>query len=229
MKKSSVIWKMPSDEFAELVKNKTSFTQILQHFGFKNKGGNHRTLKNRLKEEKINVDHLYNNFRNRHAQRISMPDLSSVMTVDSGYSRGSLKRRLLKNGMLKNKCYECGLTPEWNNKILVLVLDHINGVSNDHRLKNLRMLCPNCNSQQITFSGRNDRKVVTQYFCKCGKSKGRYSKQCKMCAKIFQRTRNRPSKDILVKDVEKLGYCGTGRKYKVSDNAIRKWLKTDGS
>jgi 5-methylcytosine-specific restriction endonuclease McrA len=38
---------------------------------------------------------------------------------------------------------------------LVLVLDHINGDRSDNRITNLRLLCPNCNSQQNTFAGRN--------------------------------------------------------------------------
>lgn len=33
-----------------------------------------------------------------------------------------------------------------------------------------------------------------------------------------------PSLDIILNDVEKLGYRGTGRKYGVSDNCIRKWI-----
>jgi hypothetical protein len=35
----------------------------------------------------------------------------------------------------------------------------------------------------------------------------------------------RPSLDILLKDIEEIGYKGTGRKYGVSDNSIRKWIK----
>lgn len=36
----------------------------------------------------------------------------------------------------------------------------------------------------------------------------------------------RPSYRTLQKDIEQLGYCATGRKYGVSDNAIRKWVAT---
>ena len=35
----------------------------------------------------------------------------------------------------------------------------------------------------------------------------------------------RPPFDVLSQDVKKLGYTGTGKKYGVSDNAVRKWLK----
>lgn len=38
---------------------------------------------------------------------------------------------------------------------LSLQLDHINGINNDHRLENLRFLCPNCHSQTNTYAGKN--------------------------------------------------------------------------
>lgn len=69
-------------------------------------------------------------------------------------SRVSIKRRLLKAGILKNACDECGVI-EWRGKPLAVQIDHRNGVSDDYRLENLRMLCPNCHSQTDTFSGRN--------------------------------------------------------------------------
>ena len=43
--------------------------------------------------------------------------------------------------------------------------------------------------------------------------------------RIEKRKVIRPDKEIILKDVEELGYSATGRKYGVSDNAIRKWLK----
>jgi hypothetical protein len=66
-----------------------------------------------------------------------------------------LKRRLFEEGLMENVCSVCGLKPKWNGKPLVLVLDHINGLYYDYRLENLRLVCPNCNSQLDTHSGRN--------------------------------------------------------------------------
>lgn len=48
---------------------------------------------------------------------------------------------------------------EWNGKEIKLILDHINGVCGDNRPPNLRLLCPNCNSQQLTHGGGNKGKT----------------------------------------------------------------------
>jgi 5-methylcytosine-specific restriction endonuclease McrA len=74
-----------------------------------------------------------------------------------GKSRYNVKMRLLRSGLLKDECSACGLT-HWRGKRLSLHIDHINGVKNDHRLENLRMLCPNCHSQTETYGGRNAKK-----------------------------------------------------------------------
>lgn len=72
-------------------------------------------------------------------------------------SRSSVRRRLLDEGILANACSHCGLT-EWRGKPISLHIDHINGVRDDHRLENLRMLCPNCHSQTPTYGGRNVKR-----------------------------------------------------------------------
>ena len=74
----------------------------------------------------------------------------------SGKSRHNIKHRLLRAGLLENRCEECGLT-EWQGKPLIVHIDHVNGIKNDHRLENLRMLCPNCHSQTETYGGKKHR------------------------------------------------------------------------
>ena len=73
------------------------------------------------------------------------------------YSTGKLKKRMIEDNLLKNICSECGVS-EWNKKKLVMQLDHIDGNSRNHKLKNLRMLCPNCHSQTDTYCGKNKTK-----------------------------------------------------------------------
>jgi len=65
-----------------------------------------------------------------------------------------LKNRLLKEGVIKNTCSKCGIS-EWNNLPLNMELDHIDGNRTNHKLENLRMLCPNCHSQTDTYRAKN--------------------------------------------------------------------------
>ena len=76
-------------------------------------------------------------------------------------SRHNIKSRLIRDGRLKNQCAICGMKPKWMGKPISLVLDHENGVNDDYRIGNLRLLCPNCNSQTDTFTSRNKSKMPT--------------------------------------------------------------------
>lgn len=72
------------------------------------------------------------------------------------YQTFKLNKRLLKEKILENKCSVCQID-SWNNLPISLHLDHINGESSDHRLENLRLLCPNCHSQTETYCGKNKK------------------------------------------------------------------------
>jgi len=60
----------------------------------------------------------------------------------------------------------------------------------------------------------------------CSVKISKNAKRCVKCNRINSRKIERPPLDILLKDIEKLGYKKTGEKYSVSDNTIRKWVKT---
>jgi 5-methylcytosine-specific restriction endonuclease McrA len=76
----------------------------------------------------------------------------------TSHSRHAVKRRLLQAGLLENRCETCGIS-EWLGRPLAIHIDHINGICDDHRLENLRMLCPNCHSQTDTYGAKNRRKL----------------------------------------------------------------------
>jgi hypothetical protein len=82
--------------------------------------------------------------------------------------RSSIKRRLLNEGILKNECCRCGIS-EWQGKPLSIQIDHINGVNDDYRLENLRMLCANCHSLTDTYGRRNVGKrfsaLIVPWLC----------------------------------------------------------------
>ena len=82
-------------------------------------------------------------------------DFSNIF-VENGMHGNSVINRIIKDYDIipHDKCWLCGLS-EWINGKLILEIDHINGISNDHRVENLRFLCPNCHSQTETFRSKN--------------------------------------------------------------------------
>jgi hypothetical protein len=55
-------------------------------------------------------------------------------------------------------CAICGIYREWSGRPLTFVLDHIDGDSTNNRRGNLRLICPNCDSQLPRFKSRNKGK-----------------------------------------------------------------------
>ena len=63
-----------------------------------------------------------------------------------------IKRYLLEQQ--NHKCAKCGIS-DWNNRPIVLELEHKDGNSNNNLRDNLECLCPNCHSQTPTYKNRN--------------------------------------------------------------------------
>lgn len=233
----SPIWKVSSEKFCEIVKQSSTITEILERFGLNNRGGNYRTLKQRIEEEGVDISHIrlgLGHNKGRIITKTRIP-LNEILVKGSNYSRQSLKKRLIQEGFLEDKCSMCGLKPEWNGQPLSLVLDHINGVYNDNRLPNLRLLCPNCNSQTPTFAGKQLKIRRNQQFCSiCTEPLGQFFKTeiCNLCRKklpkINHRKVERPSKEELEKMIWTKPTTHIAKDFGVSDKAVEKWCKSYG-
>ena len=92
-----------------------------------------------------------------------------IKLVNDGIRHGGGWRQHLKSLLVQAKwkvecCEICGLGPEWNEKSLVLQIDHINGDAGDHQFENIRLICPNCHSQTETFTGRKNKGATGRIY-----------------------------------------------------------------
>jgi hypothetical protein len=209
-----------------------SHFDAMVRLGVRPAGGNHATLKKYLALWGISTDH-FDWGGARPPKREALP-LEEVLVEGSNYQRKRLKRRLVEAGLKQLRCEMCGQGETWRGLRMGLILDHVNGVWNDNRLENLRFLCPNCNATLDTHCGRkNRRKVVDRECGYCGeKFWPKYAKQ-RFCSRPCGVRHNapalhrveRPPYDQLVAEIAATSYSAVGRKYGVSDNAIRKWVR----
>lgn len=202
-------------------------------------GSNNRTLKKIAKKYNFDFSHFKGQGWNLGKDSPNAIPLDQLLIKGSGARSDPLKKKLIKKGMLKEQCSECGQLPIWNEKPLTLELDHIDGDNTNNEFSNLRILCLHCHSQTLTFRGRKlkgekmkwNKEVKQQSKTKicnsCDNKIGNRTKTglCPSCISFKNRKVNRPSEEQLLKEIKETNYCAVGRKYGVSDNAIRKWLK----
>jgi len=222
------------EQMIDAIKTSVNISDVLRKVGLKVRPGNFSTFKKFVILNNIDISHLKgkNSYRHTGGGAKNTP-LSEILTKNSFYNRSHLKRRLLKDGLLKNECAICRSNGEWNGKPLVMILDHINGDNIDNRLDNLRMLCPNCNSQQLTFCRNVNRKRSIprnqrERCIDCGKPICSGSKRCKQCLGLQYRKPGRPSKEELEKMISEMTWVALGRKYSVCDNTVRDWARQYG-
>lgn len=148
----SKVYQVSDEEFKTIIANSFSYSEVLRTLGLGTRGGSSTdTLKRRIKELECSTEH-FNRGKSDAYQKYTMEE---ILVEDSNYvSISRLKTRLVNEGYLEYKCSCCGIN-EWLGKPISLQLDHINGNNRDHRIENLRFLCPNCHSQTDTYAGKN--------------------------------------------------------------------------
>ena len=216
---STLIEQIPDNELIDII-NKCDYKyQILKIIGYKSVDKKALSiLNNRLSQLNISVikHHI---------------DLTYYR---KGIYHPTIRRRLLKDHLLKYECAICHNQGIWQNQDLCLQVDHIDGNASNNELSNLRFLCPNCHSQTDTFGNKNkiqrtaDRHSHYQKKCKyCHKSfttNGNRQMFCsRQCSSNFRKKPIPTTKSKLFKQISELGFVKTGEIYNVSDNTIRKW------
>lgn len=194
-----IVWSISIAKFKFIVTTSNTIMDIIRKLGFETNNGGclsdvYKQIKLRIKFENIDISHIIlGRSHNRGKTYIvhTRKNMKEILIENSSFSKNRLKQRLIKENYLQNKCIECGLETLWNNKKLVLQLDHINGISNDNRIENLRMLCPNCHSQTETYCGRKNIKHTNMNNTNMNK----LCHKCKITKELKDFSNNRHSVD----------------------------------
>jgi predicted transcriptional regulator len=81
---------------------------------------------------------------------------------NGGYTPKNFKDFFLNDQ--NNKCQICNIDSKWMNRDLIFVIDHIDGDASNNKRENIRMICPNCDSQTETFKSKNKNSKRRNYW-----------------------------------------------------------------
>lgn len=101
---------------------------------------------------------------NKHKHIVRYNDF---LNNNEKYCIGNYTPKYFKNDFLNEQNGECDIckcNTVWNDKKIVFILDHIDGDSSNNKRENLRLVCPNCDSQLDTYKSKNKNSARRSYY-----------------------------------------------------------------
>lgn len=171
------------EDFKKILQEANSYADVIRAVNLRvEHGPTYRIVKKRVATLGLSTSHFDPSQYRKSAHLKNTIPLEEILVEGREYSSSSLRKRLVKAGMLEYKCYECDNKGEWRGKKLQLQLDHKNGNHKDNRIENLHILCPNCHTQTPTHSAGNKTKKMQRYCLECCAPVGQKSQRCRKCA-----------------------------------------------
>jgi len=115
----------------------------------------------------------------------------------------------------------------YHTKNEIMILQEVKNIENGYNKFNILEL--NISTMNLKKE-KKCRKIVKKkkelLLCtQCNIEFHKNGKTCPKCSQLNHRKVERPSYEVLLKEINETSYLAVGRKYGVSDNAIRKWMR----
>ncbi len=236
-----------------VVNSSKSVRECLTKLDLVEAGGNYQTIQKHIKNFELNTSHFHGKAWNKGLIIGPKRPIEDYLSNKYPIGSHSLRLKLISEKIFEPICSDCKGSV-WKNQPIPLELDHIDGNHQNNDINNLRLLCPNCHALTENYRGRSLRlkhvklHKIRSYIRQPRIEKQPLKKMCDMCKSIYiprektskyccydcfhlaQRKCQRPSKNELstMIIVEKIPFTRLGKKYGVTDNAVRKWAKQYG-
>ncbi len=148
------LYKYSEAELIQAVSRSTSMRQTLINLQVAPHGGNYDVLRRAIAHFGLDTSHFKGQAWNKGKKLPARKTLAACLVRNSNISSYKLKQRLLRERIFEARCSNCNRS-DWLGQPIPLELDHINGDNKDNRLKNLRLLCPNCHAFTPTYRSKN--------------------------------------------------------------------------
>lgn len=155
----------------ELCETSYSYSEVLRKAGRKPGGGTNETLKKKILEWNIDISHFTGqawhsspNYQPQVGTREKYT-IEEVFTPNSTITQKVLRGYIKRHNLIPYRCEKCGCDGTWQDGVISLEVDHIDGDNSNNTLSNLRYLCPNCHALTATYRGKNkaNKGVETIY------------------------------------------------------------------
>lgn len=200
-----------------LVDTSISYNSLLKKLNLQLSGGNQSHIRKVISRFGIDTSHFTGKSHSKGKKFPSKHPIEEYLSNKRIITSHALKLRLVKEGIFEDICDHCKLD-EWMGVKLPLELHHKDNNHNNNNLSNLQILCPNCHA--IFHKLDRDCRITIHKTKTKTKEKIRKSQP-----KLHLRKVERPTYEILMEELKNSNYTKIGRKYGVSDNAVRKWVK----
>lgn len=143
------------NDFADIVKNSFSISEVIRSCGLIPAGGNYRSTTKRIKALNLNTTHFTGQRWNKGKQlrHLHIP-IESYLNNERTISSHSLRLKLFSSGIKKECCENCNLDT-WQGEKIPLELHHVDGNHSNNVISNILILCPNCHALTQNYRGKN--------------------------------------------------------------------------